>query len=472
HFHWLDYTIFLAFLIVSTLVGLFFGWQGRKTTSSKKFLTGGGEIHWILISFSMQASFFSAIFILSAPGEIYAYGTCYSYLGLSYFIGKPLAMHFYIPILYKMKILSAYEYLERRFNKLIRICGSIIFVLQTLLYLPLVLYTPALALAQVTGISILWSIIFCGLVCTLYTCLGGMKATAWNDTVQMVIIFTGLITVICVGITRVGGFGEFYRRNLEGGRFILNDFRIDPTLRTTFWTQVLGGIFYTTFNLSSNQVIVQKFFSSKTVKDAYKALYLSAICCFCILMLITCIGLLSYAFYYKCDPLTSGRVGKLDQVVPLMVMEILEGYPGLPGLFITTAFCAALSSMSGCLNGLAAVILTDFIEPTFRKTRRAVKDRSRVILTRMLVLFSGLYTTILAYNAHYLGESTMQLSFSACGITGGPLFAVITLGMLCSFTNITGCIVGLIAGIVFGSWVAFAALAVKVTAPMLPFDNS
>ncbi|ESO00064.1 hypothetical protein HELRODRAFT_83677 [Helobdella robusta] len=342
HFHWLDHTIFIAFLAFSTLVGVFFGWRSRRSTSSEKFLTGGGEIHWIFISFSMQASFFSAIFLLSTPGEVYAYGTCYSYLGLSYFIGKPLVVHFYIPVLYKMKILTVYEYLERRFNKFIRVCGSVIFLLETLLYIPLVLYTPALALAQVTGISILWSIIFCGLVCTLYTCLGGMKATAFNDTVQMMIIFFGLITVIGVGIARVGGFGEFLKRNLDGGRFIFNDFRIDPTLRTTFWTQVLGGTLFTAYTMSANQVLVQKFLSSKNLKSAYKSLYLSIICCFTILVLVIAMGLLSYAFYYRCDPLSSARVRKLDQVVPLMMVEILEGYPGLSGLFMTVAFSAAL----------------------------------------------------------------------------------------------------------------------------------
>lgn len=108
-FHWADYLVLGLFLLFSALLGVIIGFIDRKKASSKDFMMGGGNMHWIPVALSMQASFLSAIFILSTPVEIYNFGTTYAYLGLSYFTALPIAAHMFIPTFYRLKLLSAYE---------------------------------------------------------------------------------------------------------------------------------------------------------------------------------------------------------------------------------------------------------------------------------------------------------------------------------------------------------------------------
>lgn len=108
-FHWADYLVLGVFLAFSTVLGLVIGFIDRKKATSKAFLMGGGDMHWIPVALSMMASFISAIFLLSTPVEIYSFGTMYSYFGLSYFIALPISAHLYLPIYHKLGLTSAYE---------------------------------------------------------------------------------------------------------------------------------------------------------------------------------------------------------------------------------------------------------------------------------------------------------------------------------------------------------------------------
>ena len=110
-FHWLDYVVFGVFLVVSASVGMYHGYRDKKKKSNtdRDFLLGGGEVPYGPVAFSMQASFLSAIFVLSIPAEFYTYGTMYYYLIVAYILGIPLAAIIYMPIFYKMKITSADE---------------------------------------------------------------------------------------------------------------------------------------------------------------------------------------------------------------------------------------------------------------------------------------------------------------------------------------------------------------------------
>ena len=110
-FHWADYLVLVMFLVMSALIGVFIGFKDRKKMTSKNFFTGGGDMNWGLVAFSMQASFLSSIFLLSMPVEIYAWGSMYYYLIISYLIGITLSGCFIMPIFYDLQLISAYEVL-------------------------------------------------------------------------------------------------------------------------------------------------------------------------------------------------------------------------------------------------------------------------------------------------------------------------------------------------------------------------
>ncbi|KAG2467844.1 SC5A6 protein, partial [Polypterus senegalus] len=160
------------------------------------------------------------------------------------------------------------KYLELRFNTATRICGTVTFIFQMVIYMGVVLYAPALALNAVTGFDLWGAVLAVGLVCTLYTALGGLKAVIWTDVFQTVVMFAGQLTVIVVGAWRVGGMGEVWRIAQEGGRISGIDFNPDPFERHTFWTLAFGGIFMMLALYGVNQAQVQRYLSSKTEKEA------------------------------------------------------------------------------------------------------------------------------------------------------------------------------------------------------------
>lgn len=145
------------------------------------------------------------------------------------------------------------------------------------------------------------------------------------------------------------------------------------------------------------------------------------------IVLLCCFnGLLLYATYYNCDPLQTGLAKAKDQMLPLMVINILKNYPGLSGLFIAGVFSAALSSLSGRLNSMAAVILEDFFKSF---SSRKLSERETAIIMRLTVLVCGLVAVGLVYVVEQLG-SVLQLSMSIASACFGPMLAIFLMGML------------------------------------------
>ena len=153
------------------------------------------------MAISLCASFNSAYMILGIPSEMYTYGTQFYIMILGTGIGVALSGELWIPVLYKLKVVSIYEYFELRYrSKLPRLLMTGIFVMKTMLYVALVLYAPTIALSSVTDISWWACILILGICSTIYTTLGGMKAIVWTDVFQIFIMFGGIIAILVKGI--------------------------------------------------------------------------------------------------------------------------------------------------------------------------------------------------------------------------------------------------------------------------------
>lgn len=469
-FHWADYLVLALFLTVYASVGFFVGWRDRRKMTARHFFTASGQMHWIPVALSMQSSFLSAIYILSTPIEIYHHGTMYYYLVLANFVALPLASHLCLSLFYKLKLISVYHYLEVRFNSTVKTAGAATFMAMLLLYMSVVLFTPASALSQVTGLSLNISILLCGSICVFYTLIGGIKATIWVDFIQMLVVITGLVAILVRGSMMVGGFQEVWRINWEGGRIIFNDFRPDPTLHSTFWTQFVGGIFLNFSLYVSSQNIIQKFLSVRSLKDAQKSIYLDVLTNVTFFTLVCMLGLLAYAHFHHCDPILSGSVKNRNQIVPFLVLEVLRDLPGLPGLFMSVTFSAALSTLSGGLNSLTAISMSDFVVPLLKWKKMELKERTKSIVTRIIVLLFGAFCVGSGYWAQYMGPSVLRVSLGIFGFIGGPLTAVICLGMFLPFVNSYGAFLGLVSSLCVLTWIAVGGILFK--SPKTPLHLS
>ncbi|CAL8394418.1 unnamed protein product [Gadus morhua 'NCC'] len=463
HFSTVDYVIFALLLVASTGIGLFYAFSGGRQRTTQEFLLADRSMSCLPVSLSLLATFQSAVAILGAPSEVYTFGTQYWFLGCSYFLGLLIPAHVFIPVFYRLRLSSAYEYLELRFNKTVRICGTITFIFQMVIYMGVVLYAPALALNAVTGFDLWGAVLAMGLVCTLYTALGGLKAVIWTDVFQTVVMFAGQLAVIVVGTSQAGGISEVWRKAMNGSRIASLDLNPDPLERHTFWTLGVGGVFLMLALYGVNQAQVQRYLSSRTEREAVMSCYVVFPCQQIVLSLGCLMGLVMFARYGEDSPLDKGYVKTKDQMVLYFVMDVFRDLPGLPGLFVACLFSGALSTISSAFNSLATVTMEDLIKPFFPNMTEA----KATLLSKALALGYGLVCLAMAYVASLMG-SVLQAAFSIFGMVGGPLLGLFCLGMFFPWANSTGALVGLFSGLAMAFWIGIGSFVMRSARPRPP----
>ncbi|CAL4140451.1 unnamed protein product, partial [Meganyctiphanes norvegica] len=399
-FGWLDYLVFALMLMVSSAIGIFFGCFGKKQ-DSKEFLMAGKSVGTFPVSMSLIASFMSAITLLGTPSEVYQFGAIYWLIGFSYCLVMPAAAYLYLPVFQKLDVTSAYEYLELRFHRSVRVLGSGVFIVQMSLYMAIVVYAPALALSQVTGMNTYLLVSLICAVCIFYTTIGGMKAVLWTDALQVVVMYVAMVFVIIKGAADVGGWDYVWKKNMESGRIQWTDWDPNPTTRHSFWTLIFGGYFTWLTIYAVNQAQVQRYLSVRKPYMARRALWINLVGLSALMIICSYGGMVIYAKYWDCDPIKSGTISKGDQLFPLFVMDILGEFSGLPGFFVAGICSGALSTVSSGMNSLAAITLEDFIKGIFIPN---MSDDTATKVVKILSLCYGLLTFGLVFVAEQLGN--------------------------------------------------------------------
>nr|CAI5832751.1 unnamed protein product [Callosobruchus analis] len=404
-FGWADYTMFIFSLGICLLVGMYFG-IFRKSEDAQEYLVGSRSMSVTPIALSLVASWISGISLLGIPTEIYVYGGQYIYVLGGFLLTTVIMSKVYLPVFQGLTLTSTYEYHERRFDKKVRLFGSVLFTIGMIGWLPLVIYVPALAFNQVTGVNVhLTTPIVCA-ICIIYTSMGGIKGVVWTDVIQIIVMFASMLLVVIKGTIDVGGFGVVFERNWRSGR-------------------IEGPKALWSFFFGIGAVVV--------------------ICSYC--------GLLIYATFHKCDPLTTTLAREKDQLLPLLVMEILGDIPGLPGIFVAGIFSAALSSLSTGLNAMAAVCLEDFYKPFFQKE---LTEKQTYIFMKATVIIMGAVCLGMVYVVEKLG-AVLQLAMSIGAIANGPSLGLSTMGILLPWVNSKGALAGGCTSLVFMAWLCIKA---------------
>ncbi|XP_006888590.1 PREDICTED: sodium-coupled monocarboxylate transporter 1 [Elephantulus edwardii] len=447
-----DYLVFAAMLLISAVIGIYYAFAGGGQKTSKDFLMGGRSMTAVPVALSLTASFMSAVTVLGTPSEVYRFGAIFTIFAFTYFLVVVISAEVFLPVFYKLGITSTYEYLELRFNKFIRLCGTVLFIVQTILYTGIVIYAPALALNQVTGFHLWGAVVATGVVCTFYCTLGGLKAVIWTDVFQVGIMVAGFASVIIRASIVQGGMNAILKDSYDGGRLNFWNFDPNPLQRHTFWTIVIGGTFTWTSIYGVNQSQVQRYISCKSRFQAKMSLYINLVGLWAILVCSVFCGLSLYSRYRDCDPWTDKKVSAPDQLMPYMVLDILQDYPGIPGLFVACAYSGTLSTVSSSINALAAVTVEDLIKPRFR----SLSEKSLSWISQGTSVLYGALCIGMAALASLMG-ALLQAALSIFGMVGGPLLGLFSLGILVPFANSIGALVGLMAGFAISLWVGIGA---------------
>lgn len=284
-------------------------------------------------------------------------------------------------------------------------------------------------------------------------------------------MFGALILVAIKGTVDLGGSDLVFKSAYESGRletpeyvlrhltswillnnFLLFSFNINPTVRHTIWSQLIGGCVYWLQTNAVSQNMIQRYLALPTLKAGRRALWIFVFGVIFLMLLCAYNGLLIYATYKNCDPLTTKVCAKLyftlsflfkltissfvysflqlarakDQLLPLFVMDTLGEIPGLSGLFIAGVFSAALSSLSTCLNSMSAVVLEDFFKPF---VKQPLSNLAINWIMRSVVVCVGVLCLALVFVVEKMG-TVLQLTMSLEAITNGPLFGIFTIGIL------------------------------------------
>ncbi|XP_056382672.1 sodium-coupled monocarboxylate transporter 2 [Hyla sarda] len=444
-----DYLVFGALFLISAGIGVFFAIKERKKTTTADFLVGGKQMTCGPVALSLTASFMSAVTILGAPSEVYRFGASFVLFFIAYAFVVFFSAELFVPMFYRAGITSTYEYLELRFNRVVRYAATIMYIAQTILYTGVVVYAPALALNQVTGFNLWGSVFATGIVCTFYCTLGGLKAVVWTDAFQMVVMVVGFLSVLIEGTIQNGGPSKVWQTAINGSRLDIADFDVDPLRRHTFWTIAVGGTFTWLGIYGVNQSTVQRCISCKSEKHAKLALYLNLIGLWIILVCAVFSGLVMYAHYEGCDPWTAGFIQAPDQMMPYFVMHIFSKMPGLPGLFVACAFSGTLSTVAASINALATVTYEDIVKSFFKN----ISDKKSTWISKGLCVLFGILCTVMAVVASLMG-GVVQAALSIHGMCGGPMLGLFSLGILFPWTNWKGALGGLLSGITMSFWVA------------------
>lgn len=298
----LDWIVLIASLVFIVVYGV---WKGRGSKDITGYFLANRSMRWYTILLSIMATQASAITFLSAPGQAYVDGMRF----VQFYFGLPLAMIIlcitFVPIYHRLKVYTAYEYLEGRFDLKTRVLTSLLFLTQRGLAAGLTIYAPALILSIILGWDIYITNLIIGGLVVIYTASGGTKAVNWTHFYQMLIIMVGMVAAFFMIIHYLPGDISFLEASYVAGKMgRLNaiDFTFDLDNRYNVWSGLLGGLFLQLSYFGTDQSQVQRYLTGESITESRMGLLLNGMVKIPMQFFILLIGAMVFVFYQFVAP--------------------------------------------------------------------------------------------------------------------------------------------------------------------------
>lgn len=436
----LNYGVLTVYLLISLLIGLYFS---KKQKSTEDYFVGGGRIPWWASGLSVFGTLLSAITFMAIPAKSFVTDWSFFFLNITAILITPLIAFLFIPFFNKLKITTAYEYLEDRFNYTARAFGSLSFILFQLGRIGIVLLLPSLAISIVTGIPVEVSILIMGVLCIFYTTFGGIEAVIWTDVMQVIVLLGGsVVAVVWIMLHTETPFVEMVSYAAERDKFNIANLDFDFT-ESTFWVVLIGGLASAMVTQGTDQTVVQRFLTSTSVKDSQKTLYTNAVMTLPATIIFFGVGTLLFIFYSEMPSKLSPAISNNDSIFPWYIVRELP--KGISGLLIAGIFSAAMSSISSSLNSVSTAYCNDF----HSHFKPDVKDIDLLRIARIATMITGVFGVILAlWMASSNIKSLWDQFYRFLGLFTGGLGGMFLLGMLTKRANAVGTLMGLVVSAV------------------------
>jgi len=321
----LDWIIMMGTLLGIVAYGV---WKTRSVDNVQSYLLGDRDLPWWTIGLSVMATQASAITFLSTPGQAFEDGMRFA----QFYFGLPVAMVFLcvfvLPIYYRLKVYTAYEYLEGRFDLKTRLLTAFFFLLQRGLAAGLTIYAPAIILSSILGWSLNWTIVLIGALVIFYTVLGGTKAVSVTQKQQMIIILTGMFLAAIILIFQLPEsvkFGDAVGLAGKLGKLNVVDFEFNLSSRYNFWSGMIGGVFLFLSYFGTDQSQVQRYLSGKSLTESRLGLLFNGVIKVPMQFLVLFVGILVFVFFQFVQPPIHFNTANLQKLEGTEQVEQLEG---------------------------------------------------------------------------------------------------------------------------------------------------
>ena len=400
-----DVLIVVIYLAAVTVVGFFFR---SSNHSEKDYFLAGRSVHWIPVGISVMVTAFSTLNFVAVTAEVFSFGL-YVLLAVPmfFFVYFPVSRIF-VPKYRELRVTSAYELLEHKFDRKVRVAASSMFIIWKMIWMSVSLYAAGAALSAVSGYSIYLVIVVAGVVSLLYTANGGIKAVIITDTLQFVVLFGGVIAVLAIAFSGFDySLSEFFSRAVSTE--VLRPFYpfdekiLSPSwdVRISIWSTILGVLVAFSARYGVDQVVVQRYFTARSKKDFGKSFMLNAFSAALVIVLIAVFGIFV-------------KMNSEPGMKPLQAVAVfLKTMPaGVSGMLVAGLMAAMMSSIDSGINSCATAFFTDIHRGDF-----SIKK------ARTISVVLGLIVIVAALPVGQLGSIFVTVNKVVNGM-GAPLLAL------------------------------------------------
>ena len=443
----INFVVLFGYLLAMVGVGVYFA---RRNKTTDIYFRGGGRIPWWAAGCSIFATMLSSLTFTGVPSKAYAQDWVYAVGNFMIPVVAVVAVFVAMPFFRRIDATSAYEYLEKRFGRPVRLFGSASFTLFHVFRMAVVMSLTGLALAVATPLTPTQSVVLMGALSVAYCTIGGIEAVIWTDTIQTFVLLGGALVAVGILVAGVdGGVSGFLTTAAENDKFRIANFHWDATsTQVALWVIVVGAIAQNLSSYTADQAVVQRYMTTADRRLAARAIWTNAVLTVPATLLFFGIGTALFAFY-RSHPGRLDPTITTDQVFPLFIAR--EMPVGLAGLIVAGVFAAAQSTVSTSMNSTATAIVTDFMRP-FRLCRSEAGYLTAARVGTFLIGVVGTLIGLLFVDPDI--TSLFESFIKVIGLFMGVLGGLFVLGAVTRRANTVGAMTGAIVGaaVMFGLW--------------------
>ncbi|MHC4879769.1 MAG: sodium:solute symporter family transporter [Planctomycetota bacterium] len=438
----------------------------RRNASTDDFFLGGRNLPSWAVGISLIASLLSTITYLGMPGEMFRTGIGFLTRQLGIPIVLLIVWFVWVPFFMRLKLTSAYEYLERRFNYATRALAAVFCICLLLGWIAVVVLTASGAMMQIANLQLGWFfsndpadadmhalILGVGLFSIVYTTLGGLRAVVWTDVVQFFVLLIGaLFTMGTVAVSTGTGLSDWLEFSKGYKHEDVEWFSLDVANRSTVFSISIGMLFWHACTHGANQVALQRYFSVKNIWAARRSFLVNALSSVGLGILLAGVGLSLMYFVLGSDRVNDEMLQtraellpNFDGIAPDAVQELEDArtnaqknvFPqfirlylpsGLRGLVVAALFAAAMSTIDSGANSISTIVTVDFVRPL---RAGPLTKAGELKLARVLTASMGIIVVVTTVALHHLSKGTNIIDLCQRGFNCflGPLGALFVLAM-------------------------------------------